>query len=1160
MKQFITLLMFVLIGQTVAFAAAPTVPSSNLTFKDIDGARFTGNFEEGNGNMRIVVMKEGSEVTGFPVNGVDYVSNSDFGTAGSAFTQPGEFVVAETSGEAFTVNKLKPGTRYYVAIFEYNGTGTTTEYLMLSLTGSEITVTAPTAQASFLPATNVIGNSVTINWAKGNGDGRIVIARKGAPVNVIPADLTAYSPSSDFGSGTKIGTDNYVVYRNTTNTAALVVKNLEPNTTYHFAIFEYKGSSSPVHLTPGATYTATTHAGPTQAPTSATYNYVEGNSLRISVSGGNGTRRLFIVKKGTAVTKAPVNGTTYTANAAFGTPGTEIGTDEYVVAATTNNYVDITNLEPNTTYHYRVFEYDVDAAGNTWYLTNSFFTRSTSTATTPTTVVSELQMVSVSGSSATFKWKSGSGSGQYRMIMIKAGGPVDATPVDLKKYTGHTNFGEGEVVAGDNYCLVGLMNGSQNTANKLQAGVTYHLAIYEFNGDDHPVYSASAARISFTVPLEPTGASTNPGMTLQDGQSFRFSWSNGNGAKRIVIAKKGSVVTATPTDLIDYTANKEFQHGEEIKPGEFVVLNSSATFVELENLEIGATYHFAVFEYNVGQDGKPDYLTSSFLIHNASTVTWPTTQPVINNVSNIQAAQATISYAKGNGSTRLFVMKKGSPVSVLPQDAAKYNYSGTFGHSSSLISDGNYVVNMPTNASGTFNVTGLEPNTTYHIAAFEFNGANEPAYLKTNPPVTSFTTVDVPGATVPTTAASNPSTDNVDGNKLTLKWNSGNGNRRIVVMRAGNAVTFVPVAGTSYTQNSSFSSGADLGDGQYVVYNNTGASADITNLQPSTTYHFTVFEFNGTGTLIRYLTSAVLAGTVTTAIPPATPVSNVQATPGATSLAITWNSGTGSGRLVVMREANAVQATPAALSVYPANSVFKSGVQIIAGEYVVFAGSGNGVTVTGLQANKTYHYSIFEYNGSTAPVYNTTTVVRGSATISSTLPISLLYFRAKDNNGQVLLTWATAQEVNNAFFTVERSRDGASFEAIKTIAGAGNSNHTIEYSYADAQAGSGKSWYRLKQTDLDGRFTYSNIATIEQEATGKGVNIYPNPVQGRFKVEWTGNSKDGILSAFDTRGVLVKQQKITAGQYINSVDWKAGTYYLTVYAGGKQYSSVLIKQ
>ncbi|MBO9565365.1 MAG: hypothetical protein J7621_21490, partial [Niastella sp.] len=477
MKQFITLLMFVLIGQTVAFAAAaPTVPSSNLTFKDIDGARFTGNFEEGNGNMRIVVMKEGSEVTGLPVNGVDYTANSDFGTAGAAFTQPGEFVVARTTGASFTAYKLKPGTTYHIAIFEFNGTGTTTSYLMLSLTGSRSTVIAPTTQTGFLPASAIAGNALTLNWTKGNGEGRLIIARKGAPVNVTPADLTAYSADASFGGGTKIGTDNYVVFKSTTANINAAIKNLEPNTTYHFAAFEYNGSVSPVHLTPGATYTATTTAGPTNASTNATYNYVEGNSLRITVSGGNGSRRLFVVRKGTAVTKSPVNGTIYTANAAFGTPGTEIGTGEYVVAATTNNYVDLTNLEPNTTYHFRVFEYDVDAAGNTYYLTSSYLTRSTSTATTPATVVTELQMVSISGNSATFKWKSGSGSGQYRMVIMKAGSPVDATPADLTHYDGSANFGDGDEITTGNFCLTGLMNGSQISANKLQAGITYHVA------------------------------------------------------------------------------------------------------------------------------------------------------------------------------------------------------------------------------------------------------------------------------------------------------------------------------------------------------------------------------------------------------------------------------------------------------------------------------------------------------------------------------------------------------------------------------------------------------------------------------------------------------------------------------------------------------------
>src|SRR5688572_4956890 len=123
MKQISTLFSFILLFIT-AYAAPPTVPSSNLTFNGLDGAQFTGTFTHGNGTYRIIVMKEGSPVTGLPLNGVEYSSNPVFGTAAAQFTAPGEYVVAKTSWNNFTVSNLKPGTVYYIAVFEYNGSGT----------------------------------------------------------------------------------------------------------------------------------------------------------------------------------------------------------------------------------------------------------------------------------------------------------------------------------------------------------------------------------------------------------------------------------------------------------------------------------------------------------------------------------------------------------------------------------------------------------------------------------------------------------------------------------------------------------------------------------------------------------------------------------------------------------------------------------------------------------------------------------------------------------------------------------------------------------------------------------------------------------------------------------------------------------------------------
>lgn len=1154
MKKFLTLLVLIVSLVSQTFAAAPAFPASNLTFSGLDGAQFTGNYTNGGGALRIIVMKEGSAVTGLPVNGVDYTANSIFGTAAAKFTGTGEYVVSKTSWSTFTVTNLKPGTVYHVAIFEYNGSGVNIEYLMLPLTGSQSTVIAPTTQVSAINTTSATGNTITLNFAKGNGSGRTIIARKGAAVNATPADASIYWADQSFGSGTKFGTDNYVVYKGAGT--SVQVKNLEPNTTYHFAAFEYNGNVSPMHLTPGAAFSAVTNAGPTTAPSAAGFSYVEGNSFTIGVTVGNGTKRLFIAKKGAPVSATPVNGINYTANAVFGTAATEIAPGEFVVAATSGTGVNVTNLEPNTTYHFRVFEYDVDAANTPYYMTSGFAVKSGSTAITPSTIATNLRTTSLTGSSATISFTPGNGT--FRMAIMKAGSAVDAVPVNLTKYTANAAFGSGQQIAPGNYVMHWGMNGAQFPVSNLQPGTTYHVSLYEFNGSTVPVYSNTGAVYSFTVPLEPTSASTSPWTAFVEGASFRLIWNNGNGGKRIVIAKKGSAVTAKPVDHTTYTANAAFGLGEQMTPNEFVVFNGTASEVNLTNMEVGSTYHFAVFEYNTAADGQPDYLTTSWLATSAATSTWPTTQVSISGVSGLQSTQATINFTKGNGASRLFIMKQGAPVSIDPQDLVKYNYNTAFGTALALMSDGNYAIAI-TSGTGNFNVTNLQPNTTYHVSAYEFNGSAEPAYLRTAPAKITFTTTDAPGAVTPTTAASNAVLTNVDGNKLTFKWTNGNGEKRIVVMKKGSAVTFVPSNATAYVANPAFGSGTDLGSGQYVVHSNNGNSVDITNLEPSATYYFAVYEFSGTGSLLRYLTSQSLTASAGTSFAPTTAASGVITSTASGQLTLGWTNGNGAGRIVVMKEGSPVTGIPANLSVYPANAVFQSGAQMAANEYVVFAGTGNTVAVTGLQ-NKTYHYRIFEYNGAAAPVYNTTDVVAGSAIVTSTLPVKLLHFTVREQNGKAMLQWATSQEVSSDHFAVERSVDGSNFLQMQKITAAGNSNHTVNYVYVDADAGKGTIYYRLKQVDNDGNFTYSSVVNITVKGESGSISIYPNPVKDRFRLSLPANVSKGTLVVYDSRGGIVHRQEVTGGQYVNASGWSGGTYYAVVQAKGKVYESRIVKQ
>lgn len=148
---------------------------------------------------------------------------------------------------------------------------------------------------------------------------------------------------------------------------------------------------------------------------------------------------------------------------------------------------------------------------------------------------------------------------------------------------------------------------------------------------------------------------------------------------------------------------------------------------------------------------------------------------------------------------------------------------------------------------------------------------------------------------------------------------------------------------------------------------------------------------------------------------------------------------------------------------------------------------------------------------------------------SNPLPVELIVFKGKMKGNNVVLEWATAQEKNNDFFSIERSVDGANFESIGTIVGAGNSSTLVEYSFADHRLDEEGYYYRLKQVDYDGEYAYSDIVFVSTLATQDtqevNISIYPNPknssatlyvlldnAEGKITVEIT-NLKGGLIAS-----------------------------------------------
>ena len=102
---------------------------------------------------------------------------------------------------------------------------------------------------------------------------------------------------------------------------------------------------------------------------------------------------------------------------------------------------------------------------------------------------------------------------------------------------------------------------------------------------------------------------------------------------------------------------------------------------------------------------------------------------------------------------------------------------------------------------------------------------------------------------------------------MNVSWTNGNGQKRMLAVRAGSAVNAVPVNGTSYSANPQFGVDAQLGTANYIVLNSTTNSVTITNLQPNTIYYFALFEYNGDASLSSYQQSGFLTGSNATLVP-----------------------------------------------------------------------------------------------------------------------------------------------------------------------------------------------------------------------------------------------------------------------------------------------------
>ncbi len=172
------------------------------------------------------------------------------------------------------------------------------------------------------------------------------------------------------------------------------------------------------------------------------------------------------------------------------------------------------------------------------------------------------------------------------------------------------------------------------------------------------------------------------------------------------------------------------------------------------------------------------------------------------------------------------------------------------------------------------------------------------------------------------------------------------------------------------------------------------------------------------------------------------------------------------------------------------------------------------------------------------------------------LPIELKSFTAEQTKNGIQLDWVTATEINNEFFTIERATESSDWEAIANIQGAGNSDFDISYQYLDSHHPNELTYYKLKQTDFDGSFTYSDVIVITPENLPANVRLFPNPTIDKLTVEYSTGSLEAF-SIFDSYGSAVTVPVSQQSSYSTDLDvtnLSPGTYILRI--EGKEKSTI----
>ena len=478
----------------------------------------------------------------------------------------------------------------------------------------------------------------------------------------------------------------------------------------------------------------------------------------------------------------------------------------------------------------------------------------------------------------------------------------------------------------------------------------------------------------------------------------------------------------------------------------------------------------------------------------------PAAQPTVNS-SNLSFPDTTcssidLSWTNGDGANRIVVAST-SPIAGTPVDQTNYNANASFGSGSTIAANEYVVYNGSLNS---LTVTNLNASTTYYFAIFEYNGVSVNCtenYLTSSVLTGSFTTPSCPiqtcseitGILVDACGGAN------EGINEFFTFTNGANTLSVDSLTAnfpsGGSFCNSGCGAQTWVTNPAYVSSLNTTaacPGLFVEVNPIPANANVIVFTGQTpTYNFDFSGLCGTGPYYSIFANNTNIGGR---------FANYAA---CTSRTLTVSFGTSCSDTVNYDRC------------LLANSD---------GAYVAYDASGNAV---------------YDNDGCT-PI--------------ELLPITLINFKGKAVGSSNILEWETSIEINNDYFTIERSNDAFSFNEIGTQKGSNNSTTTQHYKFIDDKPHNGISYYRLKQTDYNGESSYSSIISIDNFNVSY---LVWNTLSSLF-IKSEIDNEQCQLFLYNCIGKLVLVKEFISEAQINTTQFPSGFYLVKIKSSNSLFS------